>query len=356
MKSDVYFIKVSAADLESRLTALRQLLQKTSPFLAYQKGEFIPLKITIGDSACTYNLSPKLIKAVVWEVKEKGAKPFLFDTNVIYQGQRQNAIDYLNLAQSKGFGHSQVGAPFIIADGLFGQDGRIFNLQEKVIEKIKLPSFIGFLDSLLVLSHPTGHIVSGYAGALKNIAMGMSCRPTKQVQHSSLKPTVIEQKCVGCGCCLKICPVSAITLKNNLAQIDAQLCLGCGECLCACKFEAISINWEEDPAVFCQRMVEVANFILEKFKNKFFFNFAFDITQECDCMSDKDEKMIAENLGILASQDAVSIDKATLDLACKTKTSDFLEERKAVYAEMLEYAAAKGIGNLDYNLIQLSTK
>lgn len=353
MKSDVYFVKIESQDIEERASAFKKLLDRLRPFSEYQKDELIPVKLTIGDSPCIYHINPELVKMVILEIKKQGAKPFLFDTSVIYPGQRQNAVDHLTLAQNKGFGHSRVGAPFVIADGLLGQDGKEFILDAPDIKKIKVPSFIGMLNSLLVLSHPTGHIVSGYAGAIKNVAMGMSCRPTKQVQHSCLKPSVIVKNCTACGCCVAICPVKAIVLKDKKAYIDPKICVGCAECIYACKFDAILINWREEPAIFCKRMVSVAHFILSKFKNKFFINFAFDITKECDCISAKDEKMIAEDLGILASSDIVSLDKATVDLANKKRNSDFLDNTKNVYEAMLEYAREKGLGNLEYNLINL---
>lgn len=352
-KSDVYFVEVSSSGLQDRVLALEKILDRINHFFTYNQGEFVPVKITIGDSACVYNLNPELVKLVVARVNEKGAKPFLFDTSVIYTGLRQNAVDHLTLAQSKGFGHNRVGAPFIIADGVFGLDGKEFTINQKGISKIKVPSFIGMLDSLLVLSHVTGHIVSCYAGAIKNVAMGMACRPTKQVQHSSLKPNVIEKKCTACGCCVAICPVKAVSFVNNKAFIDQKLCVGCGECICACKFDAVYINWHEDPRVFSMRMAEVAQFILGKFKNRIFLNFAFDITKECDCISTKDESMVAQNLGILASSDIVSLDQATIDLITEKNKADFFDAKKEVYQGMLSHARELSLGNQEYNLIRL---
>jgi len=369
MKSDVYLIKVKENDLEKRREALQKLLEKVNPFADYKKDEFIPVKLTIGDSQCVYNIHPELVKTIVLEIKKSKAKPFLFDTNVIYKGERLNAIDHLTLAQSKGFGYTKVGAPFIIADGVFGQDGKEHAIDSDYIKKIKAPSFIGSLDSLLVLSHATGHILSGYAGAIKNVAMGMSSRPTKQVQHSSLKPHVINKKCVGCGCCVKICPVQAISVynlrspngaiapfgerKTSHAVINQAKCIGCGECLTACKFDAVFINWSEDHDIFAKRMIDAANFILSKFKNKFFITFGFDITKECDCISTKNEKIFSENIGILASKDPIAIDKATVDLVNKDK--DMFKETGLLdtHKTMFEYGHKKGLGSPDYNLIKI---
>jgi len=353
MKSDVYLIEIKESDLEARLGALQKLLKSINPFKDYKKDEFIPVKLTIGDSQCVYNIHPELVKIIISEIKKSKARPFLFDTNVIYKGERLNAIDHMNLAQSKGFGHTKVGAPFIIADGAFGQDGKEYAIGLDYIKKIKIPSFIGSLDSLLVLSHATGHILTGYAGAIKNVSMGMVSKPTKQAQHSSLKPHVIEKRCTACGCCIKICPAQAISFKKEKAFIDQTKCLGCGECLCACKFDAIFINWSEDHDVFAKRMVETAVFILSKFKSKFFITFGFDITKECDCISTKNEKIFSENIGILASRDPLAIDKATVDLVNKSK--DLFKETGLLetHKTMFEYGHKKGLGNLDYNLIKI---
>jgi len=355
MKSDVYFIKTKGNNPQDRVSFLLKLLKGANPFSAYKKDEFIPLKLTIGDTKCIHHIKPELIKIVISEIKKKKSRPFLFDTNVIYNGSRLNAVDHLSLVQNKGFSHSRIGAPFIIADGVFGQDGKEYKIDSDYIKKIKIPSFIGMVDNLVVASHITCHILAGYAGAFKNVAMGMATRATKQVQHSSLKPHIIDQKCTSCGCCIEICPAQAISFADNgKALIDKPKCIGCGECLCACKFDAIFINWDEDRDVFAKRIAEVAGFILSKFKNKFFINFAFDITKECDCISTKNEEIICKDIGILASKDIIAVEKATIDLI--NKNEDIILKEKSIdsYKTTLEYAHRKGLGNLDYNLIALS--
>ncbi len=273
MSSKVYFKE--AREPNARKSALSAILSHAPSF---KKNSFVAIKITIGDVTSQHHIKPELVREVVKKVKSDGAKPFVFDTSVLYIGARMNAVGHLNLAHKKGFTPDAMDAPFIIADGIFGADGKEFRVNYEHIKKIKAPSFIGVVDNLIVLSHITGHMMSSYAGAIKNVGMGMSSRAGKQVQHSSVKPNVIKDKCVMCGSCIPVCPVKAISQSGDTALINARTCIGCGECLCACMYEAISINWKTDYALFYKRMAEYAAGILSKFNIVFFVNCAFDVT------------------------------------------------------------------------------
>ena len=349
MTSKVYFNGVEN-NKESKETALKKILENLPQF---PQNSFVGIKITIGDSNSPFAIKPEIVAIVVDKIKSQGVRPFVFDTNVIYKGQRMNAVDHLNLAYEKGFTPEKIKAPFIIADGVFGLDGREFKTDFKHIKKIKVPSFVGVLDNLVVLSHITGHMMTGYAGAIKNVAMGMSCRPGKQMQHSSVKPRVNANKCVMCGACIEICPVNAISKNNEKAFINNKVCVGCGECMCACQYTAIAVNWKVDYGIFNERVVEYAAGILAKFKNKFFINCAFEITKECDCMENTKESIISDEIGIFASNDILALEKATAD-AC-TKKEDIFHKHQKInhYLQQFEYADKLSLGNLDYELIQL---
>ena len=57
---------------------------------------------------------------------------------------------------------------------------------------------------------------------------------------------VIEDKCNGCGLCVKACPTAAIEVDpKKLAIIDLDLCSYCGSCVSACRFRAIAIDIEK---------------------------------------------------------------------------------------------------------------
>ena len=53
---------------------------------------------------------------------------------------------------------------------------------------------------------------------------------------------VIDQKCVGCGACIRACAYDAIHLEGKLAVIDTDKCTLCGACVQACPFDAIVIR------------------------------------------------------------------------------------------------------------------
>lgn len=51
--------------------------------------------------------------------------------------------------------------------------------------------------------------------------------------------TVDFEKCTGCGACLDVCSVEAISVKAGKAVIDVETCLECGTCIDACPIGAI---------------------------------------------------------------------------------------------------------------------
>jgi ferredoxin len=50
---------------------------------------------------------------------------------------------------------------------------------------------------------------------------------------------VRRQICQGCGLCVNICPVGAISLHKGLAEIDERKCNSCGLCIAICANQAI---------------------------------------------------------------------------------------------------------------------
>ena len=54
---------------------------------------------------------------------------------------------------------------------------------------------------------------------------------------------VVDKKvCVGCGACVAVFPVEAITLKDGVAQVDPAKCISCGACAGTCPVGAIKLK------------------------------------------------------------------------------------------------------------------
>ncbi|MFH1878555.1 MAG: electron transfer flavoprotein subunit alpha [Candidatus Omnitrophota bacterium] len=60
---------------------------------------------------------------------------------------------------------------------------------------------------------------------------------------------ILNDKCVGCTLCVKVCPFGAITMVEKKALIDLTKCTLCGACVQACKFNAIILREKDDKKV-----------------------------------------------------------------------------------------------------------
>jgi heterodisulfide reductase subunit A len=64
----------------------------------------------------------------------------------------------------------------------------------------------------------------------------------EKITTSPEKAFVIPELCNGCGDCVEICPVTAISMANEKAKINPFICIGCGACIPICPKEAIDFR------------------------------------------------------------------------------------------------------------------
>jgi heterodisulfide reductase subunit A len=76
-----------------------------------------------------------------------------------------------------------------------------------------------------------------------------------KIKGEAIKAQVIEDKCVSCGACAKVCPYGAIKVDVKAkakAEITAAACAGCGTCAAECKFHAITMQHFTDDQIMAQ--------------------------------------------------------------------------------------------------------
>jgi Fe-S-cluster-containing hydrogenase component 2 len=53
---------------------------------------------------------------------------------------------------------------------------------------------------------------------------------------------VDRDECTGCETCVETCPVEAIAMKDDKAEIDQDKCTQCETCVSECPVEAIKVK------------------------------------------------------------------------------------------------------------------
>jgi hypothetical protein len=366
MESKVFYTDARARYKRNLYDKLEIIIKKSEILNCIEKDDLVAIKIHAGEAGNTTFLQPFFVGKIVEMINEKRGKPFITDTTTLYVHKRHNAVDYSISAIKHGFSFATVGAPFIVADGLTGDNYSTVKIDCEILKEVHIASNIINADSLIVLTHFKGHETTGFGGAIKNVGMGCASKGGKFHQHSGVTPKIIEEKCTGCSLCINRCSFNAISLIKKIAVIDDKKCTGCGDCISVCKFSAIKSKWATTANEFQKKMTEYAYGVLKAKKTKIgFVNFLINITPDCDCC-DWSDVSIVPDLGILVSKDIVAIDKASVDLVNnapinplgklkdKEKSKDkFFDLNKVNWRVQLEHGQKIGLGNMNYKLIKI---
>lgn len=369
MASKVYFSDLRAKNpYESKISKIQKLFDKAGFVELLGAEDLTAIKIHFGEYGNDGYINPVFVRQVVDKIRAAGAKPFITDTNTLYSGSRHNAVDHLTTAIEHGFDYSVVRAPLIISDGLKSQNIAEVEIRQKHFKSVKIASDIVSADSMIVMSHFKGHIMAGFGGSIKNLAMGCAPAAGKKDQHYPTSPHVVEEKCIGCGNCVEICPVGAASLEGDVSRINPGVCISCGQCMEVCPENAIDLNWEQDIPEFLECMTEYAcGAVIGKENRVGYINFLLKITPDCDCVPWSDAPIVPD-IGILASADPVALDQASYDLVNRQKGlvgsalhcnhEAGADKFKGTWPKIdgthqLEYAEKIGMGSREYELIEI---
>ncbi len=359
MKPNVFFIAVNDSDSISSVAAKGvRLFRESGLAQRFEKDHVVAIKQHFGEKANGHFIKPAITAEFVGVLKSRGARPFLTDTATLYVGNRSDGQRHAEAVNAHGFTYEKVGAPFIPADGLKGIDAVSVAITGRHFKEVKIASAACEADSVLVLTHVTGHCEAGYGGAIKNVGMGFAPRSGKLLQHFQATPKQDHFKCIACGACVRWCPAGAIEIIDDAgreyARIDSKKCIGCGECLTMCKTGALTFDWSISGRQLAERMVEHAmGFHQIKGGKTVYVNFAMEITRDCDCQPT--DKPVLKAVGILAGEDLVACEQATIDAINQQTGQDYFHSLWPGYdyTVQLEYAEALGLGSRQYELVTL---
>jgi uncharacterized Fe-S center protein len=226
----------------------------------------------------------------------------LVETNTLYKGARFTTAEHRKTLETNGWTFCDVdimdadGAAMIPVAG-----GRHFT--EMSVGKNMLN-----YDSMVVLTHFKGHAMGGFGGSMKNIAIGCADgKIGKAMQHCS----------------------------NG-------------------KGEPFDINGDE----LMERMAESAKATADHFSGRIvYINVMRNMSVDCDCAGKGAAPVKARDIGILASDDILAIDQASVDLLYKLPESELHDLKERIESRhglrQLTYMKELGMGNDEYELIDL---
>ncbi len=225
------------------------------------------------------------------------------ECNTAYEGQRNTTAKHLKTLKKHGWSeHFDV--DLMDAEG----PDLVLDIPEgKVIKKNYVGKNLANYSSLLVLSHFKGHPMGGYGGALKQLSIGIASSYGKAYIHGA----------------------------GDTKEI-----------------------WTSEHDSFLEAMADAALSIIKYFNgNIVYVNVMKNMSVDCDCCAVAEDPCIRD-IGILVSDDPVTIDQACIDLVYAAKDDpgqkhflERVESRNGVHT--IEAAAALGAGVREYELIEV---
>jgi len=294
--------EVSTPDVESMATVYMTTdistegLMRIYDALGRKATGKVAVKLHSGEPGGHYFLQPNFIAPLVNEVNGT-----IVECNTAYGGGRSTTAAHQQVMEDHGF---TAIAPVDImeAEGTMSLpiEGGVH------LEEVIVGSHLADYDFVINLAHFKGHMMGGFGGVLKNMAIGMAASVGKSLVHSAGTQTT------GFG--------------MGTPQDD-----------------------------FLESMAEAAKGIANHMgKNILYIDVMYNLSVDCDCMSNPSPPTMAD-IGILASLDPVALDQACVDLIYAApdggEVIQRIESRNGVH--ILEHAEEIGFGTRQYELVNI---
>lgn len=332
-------ISQKSNDSGCHVASLKALLDNL--VVPYKRGDKVGVKLHWGERGNESFLPPFYAREIIRWLKGKNTKPFVWDTSVLYSGGRRTGKDSLGTAEEHGYTADYLGCPIIMGDGEDSRDVLTVNAPFHHFNSFEVAAIIKKAEGFFIFSHFKGHIESGFAGSIKNLAMGFASRAQKQLIHADAHPVLNKNKCTKCGTCADLCPTGAVIMPaGKYPAYNLDLCTGCAQCIAMCPSIALKIFWATSESVFQEKLVEAAaaawNIISY---NSLVVNALIGITKDCDCMTGHNP-LIAPDMGFIGGYHPVTVDFESIKM---TGEEVFNKAHRSVpWKRQFEYASQIG--------------
>ena len=267
----------------------------------------VAIKISTGESAESYNLSPDLIKDLVQKLNGT-----LVESNTAYKGNRNTTEAHLKAAEERGY-TAIVPVDIMDAEG----DLKIPVNDTTWIKYDIVGSHLPNYDFMINLAHFKGHQMGGFGGVLKNSSIGVASTAGKTYIHSAGRTEDWEH------------------------------------------------FWEytDNQDGFIESMASAAqgvhNYFKQPGKDIVYIDVMNNMSIDCDCNGHPTAPGL-KDMGIMASTDPVALDKAALDMVFNHESVEgddaqpMIDRIKELHGtHIIDHAEKIGLGTTKYELINL---
>ena len=257
----------------------------------------VAIKVHTGEPHGPNILPREIVKVLQQHIPNSN----LVETNTLYKGKRYTTADHRETLKINGWDFCPV--------DIMDEDGAVMIQVKggKHFKEMSVGKHMLNYDSMVVLTHFKGHLMGGFGGSLKNIAIGCADGPIgKKMVHAAPDDEDYSKWLTG------------------------------------------------EP--FMENMVESAKATIDHFgKRIVYINVLRNMSVDCDCAGVGAAPVKARNLGILASTDILAVDQASIDMVYKLPEAERHDLKERIESRQglrqLSYMKEMKMGSDAYELI-----